>query len=235
MACIPQRFRTPAPGSHCWHPQPWMADELAPTDQPESTHHPATGRLVSQATPTPNFSPERELGESTHGYPLSPPEPPPASRRRFGGQDPLSNAQPRAPIHEPRAPSTNESHFSRPGFRSSTLRGPPPVPWLGRQGLASSMLSRPLPRSARPGDQRLFAETIRATCCPSASATECPASTPATTPIPTGPVASYHPTGRPPPLREMTGRASSGQGSLGSSSTSTPAMATARLGGFTPT
>lgn len=176
-----------------------MADELAPTDQPESTHHPTTGRPVSQATPTSNCSLERELGESTHGYSLSPPEPPPASRRRFEGQDPLSNAQPRAPMHEPRAPSTNESRFSRPDLRPNTLRGPPPVPWLGRQGLASSMLSRPLPRSARPGGQRLFAETIRATCCPSASATECPASTPATTPISNGAAASHHPTGRPLP------------------------------------
>lgn len=212
-----------------------MADGLVPTDQPESTHHPIAGRLVSQATPTPTSSLGRELGESTLRHPLSPPEPPPASRRRFEGQDPLSNAQPRAPIHEPRAPSTNESHFSRPGFRLSTLRGPPPVPRLGRRGLASNMLSRPLPRSARPGGRRLFTETIRATCCPSASATECPASTPATTPIPNEPVASHRPTGRPPPLREMTDRASSGQGSLAPSSTSTPAMATARLGGFTPT
>jgi hypothetical protein len=104
----------PSPG---W-PLGWL-----PTDQPESTHHPSSGRPVSQATPAPTYSPGRELDESTQGHPLSPPEPTPASRRRPEGQDPLTGAQPRAPRHEPRVPSTNESHLGRPGFRPSTSAG----------------------------------------------------------------------------------------------------------------
>lgn len=58
------------------------------------------------------------------------------------------------------------------------------------------MFSRPVPRSARPGGQRLFAVTMRAAYRPSASATECPASTPATVPTLHDRTASCPPTER---------------------------------------
>lgn len=135
--------------------------------------------------PPPSLSPAREPGESTNEYLLSPsetgagiPTPLPA------GQDPLPCAQPRAPFHESEIPSTNESHSARPSFRPSTFVGRHQCPDFAVKCLASNMFSRPIPRGARPAGRPLFAWAIRAAWCPSVSATECPASTPATVTIP---------------------------------------------------
>jgi len=185
--------------------------------------------------PPPSLSPVREPGESTNEYLLSPPEtsagiPTPLPEN----QDPLPCAQPRAPFHESEIPSTNESHSARPSFHPSTFVGRHQCPDFAVKCLASNMFSRPIPRGARPAGRLLFAWAIRAAYCSSVSATECPASTPATTSILDGQTANRHPTKRhslfrfyrPDLLRS---------GVVGSSSTSTPVSATARLDGFTPT
>lgn len=185
--------------------------------------------------PPPSLSPVRESGESTNEYLLSPPEtdagiPTPLPE----SQDPLPCAQPRAPFHESEIPSTNESHSARPSFRPSTFVGRHQCLDFAVKCLASNMFSRPIPRGARPAGRLLFAWAIRAAYCSSVSATECPASTPATTSILDGQTANRHPTKRHSLFRSYRPDLLR-SGVVGSSSTSTPVSATARLDGFTPT
>jgi len=77
------------------------------------------------------------------------------------------------------------------------------------------MLSRPHPGSARPFGAAAVRRGLQATCRPSASATECPPSTPTDRPI--LPVDHGKPCSRRAtrPLTGPAGRASSGRGSLG--------------------
>lgn len=149
--------------------------------------------------PPPSLSLVREPSESTGEHLLSPffagagnPTPIPK------GQDPLPCAQPRTPFHEPEMLSTNESHLLARAFArglswaaTSSLTLPSST-WLPTCFHASSQ------EALDPTAFRYSLGPIRAACCPSVSATECPASTPATTPIFNGRAANRLPTKRRP-------------------------------------
>lgn len=101
-------------------------------------------------------------------------------------------------------PRTRDAFHQRVPLLLASFR--PGLPWAATGTLASPPEARlptcfhaPSRRSARPAGHRLFTEAIRATCCPSVSATECPASTPANDPIFAGLAANRLPTERLPP------------------------------------
>lgn len=117
-----------------------------PIDQPKPNHHPTRDARCPEHRPRQPCRPDGSWVIRPLGAPCHRPSPPPASWRRPGGQDPLSQTLPRACFHEPRAPSANESPLSLPGSHPGTSKGRHQCLGLAAERLASDTPSRLHPK-----------------------------------------------------------------------------------------
>jgi hypothetical protein len=214
------------------------ATQLVPRWPAATSPSPLRGRAVSRAEARVGVvGPARARWSGSQTPHVATRSPCPASRAVPREPEPASpHPNQRMRLVEPEAPSTDKSHRRRPSSRPNSNRvGRHWYPGFATVGPASDMLSRSHPRSARPNCLPAVRRGPWATCRLPASAMECPPSTPTGRPIPGLERGKPRPTRWRRSSRNAARRASSGQGSLGFSTASTPTTTTARRSGFTPT